>query len=617
MDEFLEQFLVESRELVQQATVDLLALEENPGDAERLDSAFRAFHTLKGSAAIVDFAAMAAAAHAVEDLLAQVRKGRIAVTRPLISDCLAFLNIVTQWLDTIQQLGSVPQDAPAIAQAFIVRIGNREITSTPAAQLPASGDLSAVVRQLLEAQLALLRDQAGAPPGFLLSAGAVSANVLAAIGRAADAANIRRLTGEAAASGASAPLVQALVAILRTGVSAAPMGAENTAKVLRVDVARVDDIVRLTGELTVAKNAIGHSAQLAQGGIAPKELAAMLRDQYAAIDRLIGELQRSVLSIRVLPLRFVFQRFPLLIRDTAETLGKAVKLEIAGEDTEADKVIVENLFEPLLHILRNALDHGIESSDERQSAGKPPAASVKLRAWRAGEHVIVEVADDGRGIDLNAIRRIAAERGLADTDELGAMDDAAAMNLIFAPGFSTASTVTDLSGRGVGMNAVRSSVEKLGGSIEVASAAGQGTTVRLKLPYSILMTRVMTVRLGGQTFGIPLDVVVETARVPRDQVSAIGRMRAFVLRERTIPVLELGTALGSSFSSANGKETILVIVSLAGQLCGVEVDRLGDRLDVMLRPPDGLLASVPGIAGTSLLGDGGVLIVLDLHKLLE
>ena len=617
MDEFIEQFLVESRELVEQATSDLLALEENPGDRERLEGAFRAFHTLKGSAAIVDFAAMASAAHAVEDLLALVRKGQLSVSRILIGDCLAFLNIVIQWLDVMERQGAAPQDAPAIAKDFIARIGGRDSTPELPAQKPASGDLSNVARQLLEVQLAILREQVGAPSGHMLSAGTVSANVLAACGRDADATNVRRLANEAASSGATSPLVQALLDILRAGTAAVPGGTESAAKVLRVDVARVDDIVRLTGELTVAKNAIGHSAQLARGDVSLETLAEILRDQHAALDRLISELQRAVLSIRVLPLRFVFQRFPRLIRETAETLGKSVKLEILGEDTEADKVIVENLFEPLLHILRNALDHGVENSEAREALGKPPVATLRLRAWRAGEHVMVEVADDGRGIDIAAIRRIAAARGLVDADAVGAMDDAEAINLIFAPGFSTAASVTDLSGRGVGMNAVRSAVERLGGSVQVASLPGHGTTVQLKLPYSILVTRVMTVRVGGQVFGIPLDLIVETARLPREQISSVGRGHAFVLRERTIPVIALGSSLGIGFTPLKQPEANLVVVSLAGQLCSVEVDRLGERLDVMLRPPDGLLGGIPGIAGTSLLGDGSVLIVLDLHQLLE
>lgn len=613
MDEFVEQFLIESRELVELASADLLALEENPGDTDHLESAFRAFHTLKGSAAIVDFDAMVSTTHAVEDLLARVRRGQVSVSRELVSECLAFLNILSGWLDAMAVDGQVPQSASADAEAFLANFGQRGATGEAVA--PSVTEVMGPARALLAAQLDLLREQAGAPTGYVLSAGAVAANVLFALGLASEAAAIRQLAGEAGASGNAQALGQAIATAL--GASQEAVAKESSARVLRVDVGRVDDIVRLTGELTIAKNAVGHAARLARDESDPKLVAAMLRDQHATLDRLIGELQRSVLSIRVLPLRFVFQRFPRLIRDTAETLGKAVKVEITGEDTEADKVIVENLFEPLLHTLRNALDHGIESSDERAATGKPAVATLRLSAMRSGDQVIVEVADDGRGIDLQNVRLIALERGLVEETALADMGDEGILNLIFAPGFSTAKTVSDLSGRGVGMNAVRSSVEKLGGTVRVQTVLDQGTKVTLRLPFSILMTRVMTVRVGDQTFGIPFENIIETARVARENISAVGAARAFVLRDRTVPVIDLGANLGAGFTSAGGPEAKLVVVSLAGRLASVEVDALGERLDVMLRPPEGLLAGIPGISGTSLLGDGSVLIVLDLEELVQ
>lgn len=612
MDEFVEQFLLESRELVEQASADLLALEENPGDSERLEGAFRAFHTLKGSAAIVDFAAMANVTHIVEDLLAKVRKGQVPVTRPLITDCLSYLNIVTQWLDAMQSAGVVPEDAQSIGDAFVSRIARHGRAETSSLAIAAEG----AALGLLQAQVALLR-QARLTSGTILSAGKVAANVLATIGRPEGAKQVMQLAGEAAASGDASALVQALLTHVRVEVAPVAHVAEAAARVLRVDVARVDDIVRLTGELTVAKNAIGHGARMAREERDPAALATLLHDQHATIDRLIAELQSAVLSIRVLPLRFVFQRFPRLIRDTAETLGKTVRLEIAGEDTEADKVIVESLFEPLLHILRNALDHGIEKPAQREAAGKPAMATIRLEAARQGDRVVVEVGDDGRGIDAATVRRIARERGLVDDASLAAMDEAQVVDLIFAPGFSTADTVTNLSGRGVGMNAVRAAVERLGGAVEVRTRPGRGTAVSLTLPFSILMTRIMTVQIGGQMFGIPFENIVETARVPQDAISNIGAARAFALRDRTIPVIDLGRSLGSDFVVAPGAYANLVVVSLAGQIGSVEVDRLGERMDVMLRPPEGLLASVSGIAGTSLLGDGTVLIVLDLQDLLS
>jgi two-component system chemotaxis sensor kinase CheA len=342
-----------------------------------------------------------------------------------------------------------------------------------------------------------------------------------------------------------------------------------------------------------------------------------LREQHAGLDRLVGALQQAVLNIRVLPLGHVFNRFPRLVREIAATLGKSVRLVVEGETTEADKAVVEALFEPLLHGVRNAIDHGIESPAKREALGKAPVATVRLRAAREGERVVVEVEDDGRGIDPAAIRAVAERRGLLPPDALAALTDEDAVDLVFAPGFSTAAAVTDLSGRGVGMDAVRSAVERMGGRVVVESRLGSGTTLRMSLPFTLMLTRVMTVEAGGQVFGIPLDTVVETLRIRRDRIVPVGAARAFVLRDRTIPLVTLAEALGGATDGASGPETNVVVVAVGDQLGGLAVDRLGLQMEVMLKPVDGLLADVPAIAGTTLLGDGRVLIVLDVVELLE
>jgi two-component system chemotaxis sensor kinase CheA len=266
-------------------------------------------------------------------------------------------------------------------------------------------------------------------------------------------------------------------------------------------------------------------------------------------------------------------------------------------------------------VIRNSLDHGLETEAERVARGKPATATIHLRALRQGEHIVIEVEDDGRGVDLDRVRAVAIERGVASKAVLDAMSEAEAMDLIFAPGFSTAATVSDLSGRGVGMDVVRTTIERLGGRVFLTSRPGLGTLVRFNLPFTVMMTRVMTVEAGGQMFGLPLEAVVETVRVPRTAIASVGAARAFVLRDRTVPVIDLGKALG--WEPAGGAaDAIVVVVSAMGRLGGLEVDRLGDRLDAMLTAPDGLLADVPGIDGTTLTGDGRVLIVLDVTEIL-
>ncbi len=375
--------------------------------------------------------------------------------------------------------------------------------------------------------------------------------------------------------------------------------------------------MKLTGELTVVKNALGHAVRLAQDGSDPAGVAQALKHQHALLDRLTAELQRSVLAIRVLPLRQIFQRFPRLVREMAGSLGKSARLVSEGEGTEADKVVIEALFEPLVHVVRNAVDHGVESAEQRRAAGKPETAIIGLRGHREGEHVIIEVHDDGRGIDPAEMRRVAASRGLATAEALAALSDDEAVDLIFVPGFSTATAVTDISGRGVGMDVVRSAVARLGGRVKVSSRLGAGTTVRLLLPFTVMMTRVMTVEVAGQVFGVPFNAVVETLQVPRDRIISIGAAEAFELRGRTVPLVALARALGLNHDRRTSPVANIVVTDLGGQWGALEVDRFGERLDVMLKPMAGLLAGMTGLAGTTLLGDGRVLIVLDLEELLR
>ena len=627
MNEFVEQFLIESRELVAQGNDDLLALEKNPGDKEHLDGAFRALHTLKGAAGIVDFVAMTRALHAAEDVLSAVRTNSTPVTPLLIDMCLACLDQVGAWLDQMQAAaGEIPADADVRADDIVRRFaglgGADKALVVPEAAAGEAGGSSPIGLSILEAQKLLLAEgsEEGAA-GKRESAGRVAANVLRHHGHALDAADLEGRLQTALLAGEAKEMMAAIDRIIESLSAPAPRPADRSVTpsqdvTLRVDVERIDALVRLTGELLIAKNAIGHSARLAQGTADAAQLAVMLKNQHLSLDRLVTELQRSVFSLRVLPFHHVFQRFPRLVREMAVALGKPARLVIEGAATEADKTIVEAIFEPLLHVLRNGLDHGLESASEREALGKPATATIRLRATREGDRVVIEVEDDGRGIDVERVRAVARRRNLMPDAALEGLSDEGVIDLIFAPGFSTASQVTDLSGRGVGMDVVRTTVERLGGRVAVSSRPRQGTMVRIALPFTVMMTRVLTVESGGQVFGVPMDSVVETVRVAREAIMPVGATHAMVVRERTLPVLDLGAALGRRPTVSTGDASVL-IVNVGGAWGGLEVDRLGDRLDVMLKPPDGLLAGIPGIDGTTLLGDGRVLIVLDLEQMFD
>ena len=634
MNELLDAFLSEGRELIDQATRDLLALEERPGDKDSLDGAFRAFHTLKGAAGIIEFTAMGRLLHAAEEILELARGGGAPLTRETVSQCLACLDQVQSWLEYIEARGEPPSDAAAVADKLLrgwVRYGASG--GAPASGLDVGSPLVeekgllATAQILLAAQLPLLSDShSDGALGRRASAATVVANVLRASKKTAEAEHVEQVFAACLSAGDFNPLRALVETIVGMAETAARREAEideqsevqeTLVRTLRVDVGRVDALIKLVGEMTVVNNAFDYAARLAQTDGDTKALASLLKNEHATLDRLVSELQQSVLRLRLLPLRHAFQRFPRLVRDLAATLGKSVKLITDGDETEADKVVVENLTDPLLHVVRNAVDHGIEPADQRSSVGKPVPATIQLRARREGEHVIVEVEDDGRGIDLARVREIAAARRILPPDRSRTLSEQDALDLIFTPGFSTAAEVTGLSGRGVGMDAVRRAVQKLGGHVTVESLLGQRTCVRFTLPFSVMMTRIITVEAAGQVFGIPLDSVVETIRLAEDRVVAIGSTNAFVGRDRTIPLIDLAETLGGVKAPVSTPESNVVVVAVGGHFGGLVVDRLGERMEVMLKPIDRFLAGTPGVSGTTLLGDGRVLIVLDTEELLQ
>ena len=327
-------------------------------------------------------------------------------------------------------------------------------------------------------------------------------------------------------AGRAAPLLALLDHLERPAAAAAPEAAARPAsRVLKVDQERVDRLMNLIGELVVSKNALPFLARRAEQVHGSREMAREIKDQYAVIDRLAQEMQGAIMQVRMIPVSEVFDRFPRLVRDLARKLDKRIELVIEGEDTAADKTIIESLGDPLLHIVRNAIDHGIEPAAQRAGAGKPGGATLRLSARQEGDQVVIEVADDGRGIDPARMRRSAVEKGLLDAEQAGRLSDQEAVNLIFRAGFSTAAEISDLSGRGVGMDVVRTTVDRLGGTVGVTSVIGQGTRVGLSLPLSMAITRVMTVEAGGTLFGIPMELIGETVRLDPRRVRESSRRK--------------------------------------------------------------------------------------------
>lgn len=720
MDALTEQFLIEARELTAQAAEDLVALERNPADRARIERLFRAVHTLKGSAGIMELAPMSGLMHAAEEVLETWRSGESQPSADLIDWALESLDLTEVWLDHYETSGHLPPGADEEARSLIARQDGASDRSEPGSAAPppdwvgamlarsgqgapgplvaidyapgprcffdgddpigllrrmpgllalrieprepwapldavdpfacnlrlraiaqgpiaevqapfrfvadqvwigevdppqAAGPDPALLAAILAEQVRILETSSGeeAVPGLLDSAARTAAAACRHGGDPERALRIEAAGMTALAAGDPEPLVAALQAR-----PPKDEGAEATAGpgvALRVDPARMDDLANLVGEIIVARNALGFLIVQGEAGMPPADLLRALRVRGAEMERLTTRLQQSVTGLRLLPLAPVFRRFPRLVRETARTLGKKVALVTRGEDTQVDKAVVDMLFEPLLHLVRNALDHAVEPPEERRAAGKPEEGVISMTASLQGERVVIEVTDDGRGMDDAAIRRTAVARGLLSEEAAAALSGPEALRLVLRPGFSTASQVSDLSGRGVGMDVVRAAVEAMGGRLDLSSRPGQGTTCRLDLPVGMSLTRVLVVRVGAERFGLPLDRVGEVLRLPRQAIQDVHGGRAFVLRGRTVPLMALADLLDLPDDGGADEVPTLAVLTAQG-LVGLAVDGFEERLDAALRPPEGLLAAMPNLLGTTLRGNGRVLLVLDPEALL-
>ncbi|WP_334019846.1 chemotaxis protein CheA [Alteromonas sp. S015] len=398
--------------------------------------------------------------------------------------------------------------------------------------------------------------------------------------------------------------------------TASPVKAERQAvKMLKVDQSKIDYLMDIVGELTVAKNSLPYLAKQAEEEGGSRKLSKQIKAHFSIVNRLTESLQSAVLQIRMVPVSHVFQRYPRLVRDLARKLDKKIELCMQGEDTEFDKNLIESLSEPLIHLLRNSIDHGIESPEERLAAGKPGVGRIDLIATPLDDSVIIEIRDDGRGIDPQKIKLLAFQKGVISEAQLENLDDNEALQLIFAAGFSTSEQVSDLSGRGVGMDAVKTMVSQAGGTIEMQSEVGVGSTFKLLLPQTMSVNRVMMFEVNDQMFGVGMDAVVETVKVPTADIQRIRNEHVLVIREKLIPLCDLREALGFEAAEEREEHSILVVSTPQGEF-GLIIDKFHEGIDVIQKPLEGVLAGYAHFSGTALLGDGRVLLIVNVQEVL-
>jgi two-component system chemotaxis sensor kinase CheA len=640
MDELLEQFLIEGRELVAEAHLHLEALTTHPVDPAHIDGAFRAFHTLKGSVGLFDMAPAGRILHAGEDLLEQARSGTHALDRTRVAALIDIVDQIDRWIDATEAAGLLPADASRTADTLVAALGAGAAAST-APEPPDSGeDVRADwIFDLVRSAASIVGDEERALVAFRYRPDAQcffrGDDPLRIATGVPDILALRVLprdpwTGledfapfecNLVVEGiAAAPLDAVRAAFLTVGdeVEILPVShrageqvATSNGRTLRIDEGRIDSLADDVGELVLVGNALAHVS--AEVGRRDAELGLRLREIQAAFDRNLASLHRNVTAVRMVSLAPALRRLPRMVREIATELGRTVSFTIEGERTEVDKAVADMLFEPLLHLVRNAVDHGVEAPEARRLAGKPGEGRVVLAVRRDGDSVVIDLSDDGAGMDADHIRAVAIERGVIDASNADALTQGALFELVFVPGFSTARAVSSVSGRGVGMDAVKTAVEAVGGRVAIASELGRGTTTTLRLPLTAITTRLLLVRAGGERYGVPFHAILETARLNRGAIVPIGAGQAFVLRDRTVPVVDLATLLGAAVGDSD--ESRLLIVQAAGDRVAVVVDGIDQPVDALVRPPAKLLAGFPAIAGTTVLGDGGIVLVLDPARL--
>lgn len=622
MDEIVKDFLIESNENLDRLDQELVKLESAPSSKELLASVFRTIHTIKGSGGFLGFTRLEKLTHAGENLLSHLRDGKLALTEEVTSGLLAMVDAVRQMLSVIK---ATEHDGDEDYRSLIARLGalQRQSGNAPSpeavaglASVSAANDASAICASAAAAQSAPTSEPVdkiadpGKIGGLLLERGQVRPEALAQalqqqeIGR-------KRLGEILVAQGAVKP--EDVLAAQKTLEARNPDAAIET---VRVGVKLLDRLMNLVGELVLARN------QLLQ-------LSGMRQDAgFQAVSQRMNliatELQEEVMKTRMQPIGNVWHKFPRTVRDLALSCGRDVRLEMEGQDTELDRTIIEAIKDPLTHLVRNAIDHGIEPAEVRKQAGKNPTGTLKLRAFHEGGQVNIEVSDDGAGLNVDRIRQKAIARGLIAAQQASRMSDRDVFKMIFLPGFSTAEKVTNVSGRGVGMDVVKTNVEKIGGSADVQSIAGEGTIVKIKIPLTLAIIPALMVTSGGERFAIPQVSLVELVRMESDDagkgVETVHGAAVYRLRGRLLPLVYLDRELRLSTAGAVARHDSaanIVVVQADGREFGLVVDEITDTEEIVVKPLGQQLKRIVAYSGATIMGDGRVALILDIFGLAQ
>ena len=578
----LQEFLIESEELLEGMNQDLVALEQAPDDTELLNRIFRALHTIKGTSGFLNFDPVVRLSHRAEDVLNTLRRSEVEFSRRIMDALLAARDQLSIMLQDIREGGLKDYALDGL-------IAELEAVQKPAPAPSRLGDI-------------------------LVAEGVIAPGALQdVLQQQAQSGEIRKI-GELLVEKGLASKTDVSNALARQKRQADSVIAAQT---MRVDVRKLDELIDLVGELVLERNRLFQlSRELSMGRLEMQDLTEAFSQSTARLSFITEELQAAGLRARMVPIDTVFRKFPRLVRDVAHNLKKEVDLLVSGEDTELDKTMVEMIGDPLVHLVRNSLDHGLELPDVRESGGKPRKGTIWLEARQEGDQIIISVADDGAGIDPARIAKKAMEKGLVTADRLRTMTTREILDFVFLPGFSTAEKISDLSGRGVGMDVVRSNLTKLNGTIELESKLGAGTTVFLRLPLTLAILPVLLVEVGNEIYALPLRSVVETARIRATELHRFEGSELLHLRGETVPLLRLRQIFKVQYRADEKGSDKVVILGIGEKRIALLVDNLIGQESTVIKPLGSYLHHCSGIAGATISGDGRVRLVLDPADLL-
>jgi len=609
-DEIVRDFLVESNENLDLLDRELVKLEKDPTNRDTLSSIFRTIHTIKGTCGFLGFGKLESVAHAGENLLSLLRDGAIALTPDRTTALLGLVDAVRQMLASIESQGC---EGERNDERLIETL--KRLQKDPACQVAAEAAAAKELEEIREAKAEEKKEAAVEPPKplgkILVEQGTVTPEDVAY-------AVQKQLEGDTRSIGEillERGLVksQDLLTAVQTQQQQAAKSAISESSI-RVDVVLLDRLMNLVGELVLARNQILQHTQ----GVQDAALVA----SGQRLNLITSELQEGVMKTRMQPIGNIWSKFPRTVRDVAMSCGKEVRIEMEGKDTDLDKTIIEAIKDPLTHLVRNSVDHGIETPEARIAAGKTPEGLLHLRAYHEGGQVNIEIRDDGAGLNTEKIKKKAVQRRLITAEQAARLSDHEACNLIFLPGFSTAETVTNVSGRGVGMDVVKTNIEKIGGTVEVQTRAGVGTTVKMKIPLTLAIIPALLVTSDGERFAIPQVSLLELVRIEEQNVAkSLERVQGapvYRLRGQLLPLVYLNKELKLERTASDQDGGVNIIVLQAdGRQFGLVVDQVNDTEEIVVKPLNKQLKSIHAFAGATILGDGRVALILDVRGLAQ